>query len=63
MATSYMKQFCSLLKEKYEGSEISLLLHVGKPYSEKVCDVLGWINLWMSKCSCLYVKWTLKVAL
>lgn len=57
MATPCVKQFCSLLKEKYnEGSEISLMLSVGKPYSEKMRDVLDWIHLWMSKCSCLYVK-------
>lgn len=40
MATSYEKQFGSLLKEKYnEGSEIKL--SVGKPYVGKTYDVLG----------------------
>lgn len=53
MAASYVKQFCCLLKEKYnEGSEI-LLLSVGKPHGGKMYGVLGWINLWMSKWSCL----------
>lgn len=44
MAPFYVKQFCSLLKSKYsEGSEVSLLLRVGKPPSKKVPDSL-WIG-------------------
>lgn len=63
MVTSYVKQFCCLLKEKYnEGSEI-LLLSVGKPRGGKMYGVLGWINLWMSKWSCLYEQYIPKVVL